>query len=164
MSNILSFSREPFEKLTIFMDHYAFQITIMEKFMQGDRVVVNHRREFSVDVTPYLGKIWRIDTDLKNKGDPSWGVEDYHYVEFDNPTTYDNILLRGWSIYCKVNEKANKCIIRDVYKNKSDQIYHLVVIIDDGKYNLFNTEYKVSAADILAILISRVGYDIKRAI
>jgi len=136
----------------------------MENFIQGDRVVVRCRREFSVDVTPYLGKIWRIDTELKNRGAPSWGVEDSHYVEFDNPATYDNILLRGWPIYCKVNGRTHKCIIRGVFKNNSGQIDNVVVIIDDGKYNVYNTEYKVLAADILAILISRVGYDIKRAI
>ena len=164
MFDFRSQSSELFEKLTIFKKYYDFQKTIMERFMQGYRVVVNRRREFSEDATPYLGKIWRIDTELKNRGAPSWGVEDYHYVEFDNPATYDNILLRGWSIYCKVNEKANKCIIRDVYKNKSGEIDHIVVVIDDGKYNLYNTEYKVLAADILAILISRVGYDIKKAI
>jgi len=136
----------------------------MERFMQGDRVVVNYRRQFSVYDTPYLGKIWRIDMELKNRGAPEQGFDDYHYVEFDDPVTYDNILLRGWSIYCKVNERANKCIIRDVYKNNQGQIESMVVIIDDGKYNIHNAEYKVLPADILSILISRVGYEIKKVI
>jgi len=135
----------------------------MKKFIQGDQVVVRCRRQFSNDVTPYLGKIWRIDTELKNRGAPEQGFDDYHYVEFDNPKNYDNILLRGWSIYCKMDENANKCIIRDVYKNNKGQIESMVVIIDDGRYNIHNAEYKVLPADILSILISRVGYEIKKA-
>jgi hypothetical protein len=136
----------------------------MEKFTQGDRVVVRYRRQFSNDVTPYFGKVWRIDTELKNRGAPELGFDDYHYVDFDNPINYDNILSRGWSIYCKIDDNANKCIIRDVYKNNRGQIESMVVIIDDGRYNIHNAEYKVLPANIISILISRVGYEIKRAI
>jgi len=109
----------------------------------------------------YFGTVRQIDRDLINRGAPNWGSENYLYVEFRQDSAYDDLLLRGWSIYCIIRGCSQKCIIREVIKTH-DKIDSLVIIIDDGKYNIHNTEYKIPRENILSILIYHVGFKISK--
>jgi len=118
------------------------------EFSVGDRVIVSptiNRKNV------YTGTVSYIESGLYNKGIERGPTTDYIYVSMDDRSVYRKHLSQGSSIIAL----GKLLIIRDI---KYDHKKEIIVINDDGKYNIGAVEYKISEDSIDSMLIWREGF------
>ena len=109
----------------------------------------------------FQAKIVHVDIEPLNRGSPTPGPFDYYYYAKLLDISYQEVLLQGWCIYCKIDTSdAKKCVITSISKDK-DQL--TVEEYDPLKsYIPYQTEYNIKYYEIESILLSQKGFCLKK--
>ena len=126
----------------------------------NDVVRVSPLNKYSSINRVYIGRVWKKENIPLNRAQKNCETIKCAYIDFTGcPRAYSDLLKRGSNLYCRINNKPELCIVREIDKIDGKDL-DVVVIIEDGRYNIGNPEYKISGANIISIMIAETGYDI----
>jgi len=124
-------------------------------FHEEQRVSVTYKEKNKI----WSGTVDKILPEPKYVGAPEYGLHNIHYVALDDPAAYDELLLQGWVLFCKIRGISERCSIREIKKDDTGAIQTLTVVKENGVITLYPTSYQVSKEDIKSIMIYLVAFD-----
>jgi len=130
----------------------------MTTLTEGDFVTVTDIITFPCKHV-FNGQVVLISNDLITAGMPKYGRERNHFVKLE-VSSYKEILLQGWQIFCTISNKLQRCVIASISKEK----YHLTVEMynPDVGSTPYSSKYSITFEDIDCVLLYYKGYTLTK--